>query len=435
MKNKIKKKYAEGGASALAKHGKQELVKMGREALSPVASGFVRLLDNHTEGKNIILFGSRRGFEGNSRYVYEEMLEEKEYSPIWVAYSSEVYNQVASSSLPVISRRSVNSLRRLAQTKATVTNLGLSDITPVPSAIPNRIFSVYATHGWHLPKDNHIPSEPVRNPGIPYNCHICSSQEHMRLMILRKFGYEKVESVPKEVRDKFAVTGYPKTDAIFNPSQQLKSKWDEFTKNQDYTNAILYAPHKGFVPPESSAPRVDFFPFDDFSVSKLHRDLERTDSVLYLRPHPNDTRKMKFYTWGSFELFRNQVRNLVKSSDRIRLAHNESISTFEMLPFIDFLITDNSEVYFDFLASANPVAFIDDSCYPDPNQHDFSVLDNYKAGPTVNSYDAFQEYLYEATSGNDAYQRERRDTRDVFYRYTDGNSSERVSRLIKSVLG
>ena len=127
--------------------------------------------------------------------------------------------------------------------------------------------------------------------------------------------------------DRIYITGLPRNDILFKKNEIiLPENLSKFKNN----NFLLYAPtHKENLV-------TDFFPFKDKDLNELNVFL-KNNSILFLRPHINDTNKAKI----EFDHFFKSInQSQIKS-----LTFDEVQDVNGILPFIKILITDYSTIY------------------------------------------------------------------------------------------
>ncbi len=201
------------------------------------------------------------------------------------------------------------------------------------------------------------------------------------------------------------ITGYPRTDSLFNV--QLQSKGD----------TILYAPtHR-----EDEI--TELFPFPDFKRESIGKDLQKWNMELYLRFHPNNYKES-----------RKEIADILKSSKRIIDKSPDIVQDVQdILPETDILVTDFSSISRDFLFLDRPMIFIMNGLeelgnLALPIRKEFAFC-----GYQVYTYKEFSDAIEEILNGKDRYVEVRKFVRDLHYNYFDNKSSERVANLIKEL--
>ncbi len=108
---------------------------------------------------------------------------------------------------------------------------------------------------------------------------------------------------------------------------------------------------------------------------------------------------------------------------------------YPLLTYTDLLITDYSSIYLDFLLTGRPIVF-----YPYDGEEyigeERELLLDYKQvtpGPVCYSQEELEQQISAfLVQGRDAFASDREAIRKLFFKYQDGNSSQRLWKAIKS---
>jgi len=136
-------------------------------------------------------------------------------------------------------------------------------------------------------------------------------------------------------KERIVVNGQPRNDFFFVKRKGAKPEF----LSQKAQKHVLYAP--------TWRPYADtiLFPFDDFDVKKLAKQLKKTNTMIYLRLHPYHEKNL------SGELL---------NCENIRLLGSSVVGDItQYLPDFDLLITDYSSIFIDFLLCHKPLIFFD----------------------------------------------------------------------------
>ncbi|MCE7699874.1 MAG: CDP-glycerol glycerophosphotransferase family protein, partial [Methanobacterium paludis] len=122
--------------------------------------------------------------------------------------------------------------------------------------------------------------------------------------------------------------------------------------------------------------------------------------------------------------------------DRIIFIKDEDINQdiYTILPFTDYLITDYSSVYFDYLLLDKPIIFtpLDIDDYLKTDREFYYNYDEVTPGPKARNCDEFVKYIEEAINYPNKYKKEREEINKIFNNYRDNKSCERVfEKIIK----
>ena len=105
---------------------------------------------------------------------------------------------------------------------------------------------------------------------------------------------------------------------------------------------------------------------------------------------------------------------------------------YSVINNFDLLITDYSSIYFDYLLSDNPIIFAPfDYDHFIGNQREFYYdYDEVTPGPKCKNWDEVLEWIVKFKDNSMLYSAERKNIKDKFHKYQDGNSCKRVYEKI-----
>ena len=248
---------------------------------------------------------------------------------------------------------------------------------------------------------------PFRKRTISDELYIAASQE-----VKNKFT-----TAFRLPADRVAVTGYPRTDSLFGLSTGRPPLLDKLAdlKNKRFVIG-LYTPTHRLLGKQS--------------IQFLLDDLER------IEPRLAELRVVllvKLHFWHLDELPRVNAQ-----FDHVLFVHDEEIyhDIYPILPETDFLITDYSSIYFDYLLLNKPIIFapFDIARY---TEIDHQLYYNYKdvtPGPKARNWHEVAECIEDILTKDDLYEDERRRVSRMFNAYDDGCSSKRVYDAIVTTL-
>ena len=105
---------------------------------------------------------------------------------------------------------------------------------------------------------------------------------------------------------------------------------------------------------------------------------------------------------------------------------------YELLAAADYLVTDQSSVWVDFLVTGRPIVFAlsDLDEYAASRGFYFDSLESLLPGPLVEDLDGLETELRAFTSGSDRWTEDRRAALELHHANVDAHAAERVARLI-----
>lgn len=375
--------------------------------------------------KNLVIFGSMNGkfYGDNSKYLFEWLLKHKsKIKPIWVTADIGVFKDLTKQGKPVVKYNSLKGLFTVLRAPLACYTNSAKDIFFSIDLLPKKLKLLSLRHGRSVKRVRFARKE-----------HKLSNEEQQsRLLESKKITYaistshfiSKIqEECLKIGESKHVITGYPRNDYLLKPSKEDKNNINKLLGNKKFNTVILYAPSW-----RHGRESTIFFPFSDFSPAKLVQYLEKSNTVLLLRPHVNDLLK---YT----KLHKFLSHLSLRSPNIILATHNQAPDVNSLLPFINILITDYSALYHDFLLLNRPILLIPYDYLSFKKQNGF--LYDYKKlapGPIIKSQ---KQLLIEITNNNkkiDKFKIKRKKLTKMIYKYQDNNSNKRVAMLINKIL-
>ena len=362
--------------------------------------------------KKLILFAQKHNlFSDNSRALFEYInFYEKDFDAIWIVADEAGKRKILAinKDFNVINIKSINGILTLLSAKTVVISNSLHDFFPYFKA-SFRKEAVQLWHGIKWSKQYEYPNNNFTND-LTIICS--SSDEHKDLM-------SKQNMIDK---NKIYITGFSRHDIFFNHSKEnIKKNLPTKVISDLSKNIILYTPtHKENI---SSI----FFPFKDLNLEKLNNFFLQNNITLYLRPHINDSNKSKEKWLNYFNKF--------KMSNIKDLTFSELEDINFLLPFTKIVITDYSTIYTDAMLLDIPTIFIpyDLEVYKKKRGLVYNY-ENITAGHKVHNQDSFEKSINEIINGKNQFSSKLNQMKNIFHKYKDGKSSERIMHIIKEKL-
>lgn len=396
------------------------LYKLFYETLLSIFDNIFYLFSHFVpKSSNIWVFGSMLGvkYADNSKYFFEYVAQyHPAIRPVWITGSRKTASVLAAQGKEVYLFYSLRGI--WLSMRAGVGVLSHSVIRDIrPFVLTRKAVLVNLWHGIPLKKiagDDEVSE--LRNKrffsGIqcasrllcpsfrrPYDLTIACSEEDRR-------SFSSAFSIPA---DKIVITGYPRNDALF--SSQIADPERAGKK------VGIYMPT--FRGQEGN--RYDFFTQFGFNAQSVNSFLEKLNVHLYLKLH-------------HFNLPDDEIIEAIATSSSISFYDKDDV--YEDLSSIDFLVTDYSSIYFDYLLLNRPVIFapFDHSEYMRSNRRFYYRYNDVTPGPKATDWTEVCHYIKEAVESPESYAQERGMMRSKFHTYCDGNSSERVLREVMKSL-
>lgn len=209
--------------------------------------------------------------------------------------------------------------------------------------------------------------------------------------------------------EQIKITGYPRNDVIV--SSQLPPKDEAAPK------AGIYVPT--FRGKENS--NFDFFVQFGFDVEIIDRFLTDLNTKLCLKLH-------------HFNLPSDEMQQLIQSSENIYFY--EEADVYDDFSRFDFLITDFSSIYFDFLLLERPIIFapFDMAGFEDSVRQLYYDYDEVTPGPKARNWSEVMQCIGSVLNNPDEYSADLEAVRKRFHDYNDAASCKRVYREVMSLI-
>lgn len=213
------------------------------------------------------------------------------------------------------------------------------------------------------------------------------------------------------------ILGFPMHDVFYNDEE---GDLNRITKRK-YYKVILWMP--------TFRKSVDFNRNDSMSdlplgipilrsqesCERLNAFLRKENVLLIVKIHPmQDLTTVKIYGLSNIiVLDANSVKKL-------------GVDNYRLMKDVDALISDYSSAAYDFLHADKPIGFTVD----DANEYKLGLIFEdpvpYMPGHIIYNQEDFMQFIDDVASGKDKYKDERKKIFDLFFKYHDGNSCQRL---------
>ena len=229
--------------------------------------------------------------------------------------------------------------------------------------------------------------------------------------------------------DKYAITGMPRNDLLFENNGM--EKLQAITKKDlDKLNVLFYLPtwRKGkneWV--DSTRTWTRLFGFEDESENDIIQMIENNNLFLVVKLHP-----FEYNMYKDLEVFTHNQVYLLTDDELFK----HKIHLYELLSAAKLLITDYSSVFFDTLLIDLPTIFAPTDLSEYEKNRGF-LIDPYDVmtpGPTVNTLQELNKEITNVLNGVDRYKDKRELVKNIVFKYKDNKASERVWKEIDNYL-
>lgn len=280
-------------------------------------------------------------FFDNSKYFYLYLVNNTNEKVYWISSSSEEIKLLKSMNLPVVNFKSLKGVIFTLRAKYFFHHYGINQISNILQ------YGAIQLDFWHGTPLKKVRYDVVPKPTLDFTCF-----KSKIIAFLNKGSEEYVSSTSEYLSNKILCKafdvkpdymlnyGYPRTDII----KFSKDEIVEFAKRyspelisyleitQKYEKVLLYMPTWRDDDP-------DYFSKANIDFKTLNEKLRSLNYVFFLKLHPL-TKSI----------------NLQEYTNIIQIANDVDIYPF--LNFTDFLITDYSSIYFDYLLTDKEIIFI-----------------------------------------------------------------------------
>ncbi|MFH1825938.1 MAG: CDP-glycerol glycerophosphotransferase family protein [bacterium] len=196
------------------------------------------------------------------------------------------------------------------------------------------------------------------------------------------------------------ITGYPRTDIMLSGNQKAKGK--------GLVKGIYVPTFRGQL-----GQKTEVFERFGFSAAEVDRFLAARGVQLDLHFHPANQPPER-------------VLADLEQAKNIKIINPPDLSRH--LSEYDFMISDYSGIYFDYLLLNRPVIFapFDYNKYVGKDKKLYYKYDEITAGPKAYSWDEVLKFIGQIVQGQDSYAEARKAICERFHHYRDGKSCERV---------
>lgn len=253
----------------------------------------------------------------------------------------------------------------------------------------------------------------------------CFIPDGVNYILIQSEEYAPIEANqlsldPKDKR--FVYIGFPSHDTFFidDKSEVLK------VTDKKYKKIILWMPTfrkgGGFNRNDSEKEQKLGIPlFNTLEEYKiLNEKLKKMDVFLIIKIHPKqDLSNLGIYDMSNIK---------VLTGDSVKKL---GIDNYKLIKCTDALISDYSGAAYEYLQLNRPIGYILD----DINDYKlgFVVDDIHQliAGHEIYTIEDLIKFITDVVDDNDIYKERREKLRDYIYKYHDGNSSERLAKLLE----
>lgn len=363
--------------------------------------------------KIALFFLTEKYYYDNSRYLFEYMRKKEDFNSILFTANKNLYRELKEK-FPnqVVFALSVKGFFLFLRSKHVILSYGNSAAVFAPYYLHEKWKNIiYLGHGTPMKK---------------FGLQAPAWRKYGKARQMQKYSYmvgssqlEKIIHAAGFNMDMCNVwaTGLPRNDYLLqaeNKNAELLSKYP-FLDHR----VILYAPTW-----REDGHKTQFFPFEDFDAQKLSDFLEKNDAYLLIRGHKEDIKRKTISKNKDFS----SVERVIKADQ------DYFDDVYQLLPFVDLLITDYSSLWIDYLLLDRPIVFLPYDLEEYKQYKGFFIdFEEHTPGAKADTFKEFTSCLQEYFDQPEKDQQCREKIRNLYHLHQDANSCERVYTEIQKL--
>ena len=364
--------------------------------------------------KKLVVLGAINGtaFIGNTKYIYNYLKKNTDFKLVWFSKSQKLTTRLKKEKIDVINAYSFKSIRLLRKARFIFVTHGITDVLPI--RLSPKTILVETWHGVQN-KKNRTEGEAFVYPLLSKIFKLKTRNNDIITYFITPSGTKRdIEIIINHFEiplEKVIVTGYPRNDLLFsNDLTYITSLKRNYKIPQDIKKIFLYAPT--FRDKELTAN----FNLTLEELNKLNEVLKSNKYILLMKAHLAE-KKINFKNF----------------SHMLNVKQEEDIQ--ELLLISDCLITDYSSVYCDYLLLNRPILFFtpDFDHFMKYDRGFYYDFEKIAPGPLLFTGTDLINAIENISEIDKKYEGKRMETRTIYHKYIDGNSTERLLKFLKII--
>jgi len=364
--------------------------------------------------KNLIILSAYggRAFTDNTKYIYKYIVEKTNFKAIWLTKSHELLNELKAKGYDAHYKFNIGAIKLLRRAKYIFTTHGVFDVLPINFS-PETTF-VCTWHGVQN-KRNFSLHGPTKFNKLAKYLNLTSYNDNYMDYFITPSGTKKdiklIVNYFQIPPTKIITAGYPRNDILFIENldniDKLKAR---YKIPKSIKSLLLYAPT--FRDYSFTAK----LPFTKEELIELNDQLRVNNSILIMKAHMFE----KIIEFQDFS----DIKIAPKNTD-----------IQELLAITDILITDYSSVYCDFLLVNKPILLFtyDYERFMKEGRGFYYDFKKIAPGPLLYTAKELINAIKNIDEIDKKFEERRLKTREIYNKYIDGNSTERVLKYLKII--
>jgi len=377
------------------------------------------------KNKYLWVFGAWNGdkFSDNTRYLFEYVNKKHpEIHAIWLTKNREVLKLIKKKGYRAYLTYSLKGYLISMNAKLGIVSHLISDINRFTCC---RMKIIHLWHGhavkpiFCMDKDKTRKKEFLLKKKLSYIFPFLNRDINFNNAMITTLS-DKTKSIFSQAfnNENIVVTGCPRNDGLFI---------NNCSKFEIYNLLLNYRKH-GFklgIYMPTYRKNIDFDIVNYFTQNSdiITMRLKELKVILAIKLHPFNFKKF----------FIKKYDDNIERNNILKIKDGEiEQDIYSILPVFDFLITDYSSIFIDYLLLERPIIFA-----PFDKDQFFKIngnlLYNYNEvtpGPKAKNWDEVLKYIEEVINNPNKYKKERESVRNIFHKYVDNNSCKRVYNAI-----
>lgn len=366
--------------------------------------------------KNVIIFESNADYSDNSRAFYEYLIREKyneKYKIYWFVNDSKKFRERECKNVRFITMWHNTTKKTFIQWIKyfwIVKNAKyLISSNRVLHRLNKKTVTININHGTPLKRVKDLQIVPKDIDMVLVGSDYCIDMMSYQLNLKK---------------EQMICVGNPRNDVLFRDTNTEK-KLKEFS---NYDKIILWLPTFRKVATSNRLDSTFEFPlglpiiYSTGELNRLNEYLKKNNALILFKLHPaQDVSLLKT----------SNLSNIIILTDSYLV--EKDVELCELFKITNAMITDYSGVYYDYLLTDNMIGFTVDDFDTYQKEKGF-VFDNpkdYMAGEKINDIKDLYKFIDDVINNNDIYKEKRNEMKNLFNKYDDDKSSERLAKYLK----
>ncbi|MFX1459503.1 MAG: CDP-glycerol glycerophosphotransferase family protein [Promethearchaeota archaeon] len=381
--------------------------KFLRDIIIPFGFKLLSKLFSNKIDEKLIIMGGYGGnlYHDNTKYLFEYLNQHSDYKVVWVAKSRKLVKELRLKGYNAIHTLNIMAIKLLRKARFIFITHGIYDVLPIEFS--PRSTTILTWHGTPIKKiifDEDLEFLVYKKWGryfklkLKYNDYL----NYILTPTRDDLEHNILSSAFKVPKEKILALGYPRNDILFNKDENfIENLKTKYQIPESVNQIILYCPT--FREDHSLK----------FSISKkelheLNKMLKDMKTLFLLKGH-------YFVQDVNFKEYEN-LKLVPKSAD-----------IQELYIITDILITDYSSTMLDFSLLNRPILlFPYDLERYKKIRGMYYKLEDIAPGPLLYNFKDLTNAIKNIENITKEFEQKRKQVRDRFNRYTDGNSIRRI---------